>query len=136
MLGGLVSGIVGDSLGSMASKFMGSASNFRSLAQFNNLSPFDVVGKGIQIGQQIGIPGFDRFAGVANTVLGAVKGGNINPQTLLNLGLDIAPELLGQINGTESALEILGMVRNYSNNGDATGLVQWLLDRGLQQRPR
>jgi phage-related protein len=125
-----IQGAAGDSLGAIAQKF-GGGLNFRDIASANNLSPFDVIGGGLA--SQIGIP--NEVSGLLGTIQGVVSGDDINPQTLLNLGLDIAPELLGQINGASSVIEVLGLLRGYGSGGQLdVNLVQWLLDRSVRRK--
>lgn len=146
----------GSTLGALAARAYGDPTQFRAIAEANNLNPLDALPGGADIAvpsvqeiaaqvqpalQQVGLANFEAKFGSLQSLLG---GGNF--QSIANSVVGQLPEqlsgyvsqglsLIGSINGPEDAISTLSglmgqlpIPREYQ--GYTTQLVDWLLDGG------
>lgn len=101
----------GDSLSDLAYQTLGSVSNFRELATFNNLNIFQPI-----VGQQIQIPSTDQLASMVQAYINQNNPGIQNPAVINNYsGL------------TDPTLDLSGMYASNSAWGEYPyQLISWL----------
>jgi LysM repeat protein len=123
-----ISSISGDSLLSLAQEHLGDASQWRSLADLNNINPLQLL----EVGQQLGIPLNSELIQQALPILSSIAGGR-NGEAGLQAILGQVTSAIGQYSPEAQAL--LGEI-NGAIGGDvesvAQGLAQKILGQGLR----